>query len=146
MPDSYPWPSPPIRSGWQQDTLGLGLLELSGGLRAEQGLARQALPYPEKIHKLTRGRTALSFRVGVRHMVAVELQQDYPISSLHGVGMSAPLNAGAAGKAILAFSSEELITEVLSRPLEPITPRTITDPERLRTELAGVRHLGLCGE
>ena len=52
------------------------------------------------------------------------------------------LHAGAAGKAVLAFLDDAAVENVLSQPLEPLTERTITDPERLRQELAEIRKRG----
>jgi len=53
-----------------------------------------------------------------------------------------PLNAGASAKAILAFLSEDEIANRLSVPLVAVTPNTITDPERLRADLAETRRRG----
>src|SRR5690606_37632580 len=42
-------------------------------------------------------------------------------------------------KAILAFSDPGVLDATLSGPLEALTPKTITDPDSLRAELARVR-------
>lgn len=52
------------------------------------------------------------------------------------------LTHGAPGKAILAMLPVELQDHWLSRPIESITATTITDPDELRAELAGVRRRG----
>lgn len=56
------------------------------------------------------------------------------------VGSRAPLYSGASARAILAFLPTERQEAFLDQgSLKPITPRTITDPERLRAELARIR-------
>ncbi len=58
------------------------------------------------------------------------------------VGATMPAYCTAVGKAIMAYSSEEVVASILSVPLAPITPKTITDPAALRQELAAVRRRG----
>jgi DNA-binding IclR family transcriptional regulator len=50
-----------------------------------------------------------------------------------------PAHATALGKALLAFSSAGLLNRVVDGGLKPYTPNTITDPDRLRQNLASVR-------
>jgi DNA-binding IclR family transcriptional regulator len=58
-------------------------------------------------------------------------------------GETFPLNAGAIGKALLAFQDEEFVAAVLQdAELSAYTPRTIVDPQRLRRDLARVRRQG----
>jgi IclR family transcriptional regulator, acetate operon repressor len=58
------------------------------------------------------------------------------------IGMPIPIYQGAPGKVLLAFSSKELQEEILSGELVPATPRTITDPDKLRAELMRTRRNG----
>ena len=58
------------------------------------------------------------------------------------VGATMPAYCTAVGKAIMAYSAEEVVSSILSVPLRPITARTITDPAALRMELAAVRRRG----
>ncbi|MGN9838914.1 IclR family transcriptional regulator [Nonomuraea sp. H19] len=55
------------------------------------------------------------------------------------IGSRGPVHATAVGKAILAWQPDEAIAELV---LEPRTKHTITDPERLRAELAAIRRRG----
>lgn len=54
-------------------------------------------------------------------------------------GMTTPIHAHAAGKAILAYLPDHRIDALLSDDLVAMTDRTITDPERLRAELERIR-------
>lgn len=58
------------------------------------------------------------------------------------VGRRNPLHCTGIGKALLAFQGEEAIDEVCSRQLEARTEHTITDPKKLRKELAKTRERG----
>ena len=50
-----------------------------------------------------------------------------------------PAHATALGKALLAFSPSGIVDGVIAGGLEGYTPSTLTEPERLRRSLAGVR-------
>jgi DNA-binding IclR family transcriptional regulator len=58
---------------------------------------------------------------------------------VHGphIGMSGLAHARASGKLLLAFASPaEREAYLRTHPLEPLTPRTVVDPEKLSAELA----------
>ena len=77
---------------------------------------------------------------GVLVLAAAQGRRPYALSVAPGQRM--PLHAGAASKVLLAYQDEEAIDRFLSRPLVGYTPRTITDPRRLRSELTRIRRLG----
>jgi IclR family transcriptional regulator, KDG regulon repressor len=58
------------------------------------------------------------------------------------VGSALPPNCGAAPKVLLAHQSPMEIERILSRPLEAITPKSETDPAKLREHLAVIRKRG----
>lgn len=58
------------------------------------------------------------------------------------IGAVFPLHAGAVSKAVLAFLPQAEQERHIARGLEPKTPFTITDPDRLRTDLAQTRERG----
>ncbi len=59
------------------------------------------------------------------------------------VGTRLPAHATSLGKCLLAWlPSDELERLLAAGPLPALTPRTITDPDRLRAELAQVRERG----
>ena len=53
-----------------------------------------------------------------------------------------PAYATAAGRAILAFLPKEERLQYLEGPFEALTPKTLTDPKRIRLELQRVRAQG----
>lgn len=58
------------------------------------------------------------------------------------VGGTLPLNCGGAPKVLLAHQSDEEIDRALAQPLEPLTPRSIMEPEALKAHLRIVRERG----
>lgn len=52
------------------------------------------------------------------------------------------LNGSAQGKVTLAFDTTGLLDRILAEELKMVTPYTITDPNRLRAEIAAVRNRG----
>jgi IclR family transcriptional regulator, acetate operon repressor len=58
------------------------------------------------------------------------------------VGRHFALHASASGKVAIAFWDERVLDALLARPLEPVTPRTICDPEAFRREIAVIRERG----
>ncbi|GAB3598159.1 IclR family transcriptional regulator [Microbacterium tumbae] len=60
-----------------------------------------------------------------------------PTVGYSAVGTRMPLHATAAGKAAAALAGDALLDDALE--LEACTPRTVTDPEALREELAQTR-------
>lgn len=58
------------------------------------------------------------------------------------VGAMNPLYCTGLGKALLAFSSADMIDSICARPLDPRTPNTITTPSELREELGRIRERG----
>lgn len=59
------------------------------------------------------------------------------------VGWRKPLYCTGVGKVLLAHLPEERANEVLSAPLLPLTPHTVTDAQALRWELADIRACGV---
>ena len=59
------------------------------------------------------------------------------------LGRRVPLHCTSMGKAMLAFLPEKEVDEILGKgPLPKLTPKTITNPAQLKTELAKVRAQG----
>lgn len=58
------------------------------------------------------------------------------------VGQQYPLHAGSSSKCILATYSQQELDEILGAQLDSLTPRTVTDIERLKAELRQIRKRG----
>jgi len=68
------------------------------------------------------------------------VETQWPLRIQLQIGSRVPLHATSAGKICLANMQPDLLERFLkSARLQPYTPRTITDPVRLRDELACIR-------
>jgi DNA-binding IclR family transcriptional regulator len=79
-------------------------------------------------------------RNAVLVLAAAQGRREYALTVAPGQRMEA--HAGAASKLLLSYVPEPELTTWLSRALVAYTSKTITDPRRLRTELARIRRLG----
>lgn len=126
--------------------LGIGLFELSGHVPVKQGLREIALPYLQDLFLATHETVHLGIRDGREVMYVEKIYGHSDLALPSRVGGRLPLTCTAVGKALLAFSSDEVQELILSRPLRRITEKSIVDPERLRRELAEIRTTGLAFE
>jgi DNA-binding IclR family transcriptional regulator len=76
-------------------------------------------------------------------LVLDEVAGGNPMGMTQDVGSRLPVHATATGKVLLAFSPEEQSAKLLAAPLQPLTERTVTEPEQLRRELARIRQEGV---
>ncbi|MCT8990444.1 IclR family transcriptional regulator [Chelativorans sp. SCAU2101] len=77
---------------------------------------------------------------GILVLATSQGRREYALTVAPGQRM--PIHAGAASKLLLAHLPPEAIDYWLSTPLTVYTNRTITDPKRLRSELARIRRQG----
>lgn len=75
-------------------------------------------------------------------LVIDEVASSNPMGMTQDVGARLPFHATATGKVLLAARAEAEIEARLAQPLPRLTDQTITDPGRLRIELARVRQEG----
>jgi DNA-binding IclR family transcriptional regulator len=84
-----------------------------------------------------------AWRQGTIQMItSVEGSHAVHVAQLHQ-GYSGVGHARASGKLLLALSDESVAADYLRKnPLEPVTPKTITDKQALLTELQEIRDCG----
>jgi DNA-binding IclR family transcriptional regulator len=86
---------------------------------------------------------SLYVREGYQRVVLAREEGTHAIRHAISEGQRMDLNAGAAGKVILAFSPEEMVGIVLGKTgLPRRTAATITDKKKFIKELGNVRHQG----
>lgn len=80
------------------------------------------------------------------HGMAVTLEKtvgEHAVSTVGRVGMRTPIQAPAAGKAMLAHLPDERVEEILDRRgLPGLTESTVTDRDRLEEQLTEIRDRG----
>jgi IclR family KDG regulon transcriptional repressor len=124
--------------------LGLAALEL--GRRAYEGLELTQVARPIMTQIASRCDETVLLQVidaDRRRVVCIErVHQRSGLQLILEVGAMAPLHAGCSSKVLLAFLPEETIESVIAQGLPAVTPRTITDADTLRRELAEIRSRG----
>lgn len=119
--------------------LGVKVFELGASAPRPSDLREVAIPYAHKLNQLTR----LTVNVGVRDqndVVYVEKISTETLAVPHSrLGGRLPLHATALGKAMLAFGGPLSVDDLARMDLRAVTPKTITDPEKLNRELDAIR-------
>ncbi|MCG5220900.1 IclR family transcriptional regulator [Streptosporangium sp. KLBMP 9127] len=78
-----------------------------------------------------------------RNMVLIErLDTSHELRTISPLGVAVPMHAIASGKAVLAAMADDAVEGYIARGLEPVTPRTVTDPRALREEITKIRRDG----
>lgn len=84
----------------------------------------------------------LSIRRGDARVYVDQITPSREVIMTVQMGHPYPLHAGASSKAFLAHFSDMELDAYLERELQALTDITVTDPEALRSELAGIRARG----
>jgi DNA-binding IclR family transcriptional regulator len=101
------------------------------------------MPYMEDLYEATHENVQLAVREGVEVVWVERIAGRTAVPVLTRVGGRFPLPATGGGLVLLAYAPQEVLDEVLSRPLERFTERTIVQQRALRSALAEVRRTGL---
>ncbi|MBB5873357.1 DNA-binding IclR family transcriptional regulator [Allocatelliglobosispora scoriae] len=123
--------------------LGHAAVALGRAYLARTDLRAMAAPELRHLAEQTGETATLSLRRGDTRLYVDQVVPDQELRMEVTLGIPYPLHAGGSSKAFLAFLAEAEIEEYLARhPLEPMTDKTVTDPVKLRKELASIRKKG----
>jgi DNA-binding IclR family transcriptional regulator len=122
--------------------IGLRLWEVGSLAPRGLGLREAALPFLEDLYEATHQNVQLAVLDGAEVVYLERIPGRDSVSVLTRVGGRWPAHITGVGLAMLAFAAPEVQERYLAGPLARFTERTITDPVRLRRELAEVRRLG----
>jgi DNA-binding IclR family transcriptional regulator len=122
--------------------LGSRFVSLAGSVMTRLPIVSQARPELEQLTRVSSETTNLAVldRFHVVYVDQVTPPADVVMRSW--VGRRTPAHASSSGKVLLAFGEEATREALLQRPLEALTPKTVTDPERLRAILDETRRRG----
>ena len=121
--------------------LGLRLFEFGNIALANMDIHREARPHVDALTRLARQTVHLAVFDGW-HAVVIRRAEPQPEGTPITFLEAAPVHCTGVGKAILAFQPAPVIARILAAPLERFTEATITEPARLRANLAGIRAAG----
>ena len=124
--------------------LGPGCLRLVHGVAEGFGwITAIAKPELASLWQATGETITMHVRWGSDRVCIEELPSAHPIRYTAGVGVTAPIYVGSAGRVLLAALPQNELDAVLAGlTLAPVTERTITDATVLRKELDRVRRAG----
>ncbi|WP_155956604.1 IclR family transcriptional regulator [Rhizobium sp. CF080] len=125
--------------------LGRRLLSLASHVASgvsEIDLAAFAQPFLDKLSAEIGEGSKLSVidQDGILVLAAAQGRRQYALTVAPGQRM--PIHAGAASKMLLAHLPPEELAAWLAKPLVAYTPKSLTDPKRLMTELTRIKRLG----
>lgn len=130
----------PVTRGY---SLGLQLVGLAQRALGQLNIAREALPYLERLGALSGEAVHLGLYDDGQVAYTAQIPSIHPVVIRVRVGSRVPLHCTAMGKVLLAFGPALWKEQLLARGLLPAqTPNTITEPGELVEHLARVRRLG----
>ncbi len=122
--------------------LGLKLVELGNVVLADMDLRQATHPILARLARETGESAFLTVLSGDESVCIDKIDSPRPVRVSLTIGGRYPLYAGASNKILLAHLSPDTIDGFIARGLAPITPHTITDPARLKEDLAMIRRQG----
>lgn len=124
-------------------TLGYEIVRLAGVRKRQTSVWEEALPHMRRVREEVDETVLLCIRVDDDRFVLDQIESTRDIRRVAKIGERVPLYVGASSRVLLAGLSDEDLDAYLARTrLEKLGPNTITDPERLRGEMASVREAG----
>lgn len=121
----------------------LRLAALGAEVMSHFQLREYIRPHLIDLHRETDHTTNFGVLDGTQGVFVDKIEsKDFGIKLFSEIGKSFPLHCTGLGKVLLAYSMDTVLPRLLQHPLEAITDRTITDPEKLMQELKSIRELG----
>lgn len=122
--------------------IGLRLWEVASLAPRGLGLRDAAMPFLEDLYEVSHENVQLAVREGAELVFVERIAGRMAVPVLTRVGGRFAMHATGVGLVLLAHAPAEVQEEVLCAPLRPYSPKTVTDPVRLREMLADVRRNG----
>ncbi|WP_017727561.1 IclR family transcriptional regulator [Halalkalibacterium ligniniphilum] len=123
--------------------LGTKALEYGGIVLENLDIRREAEPYLLHLHEVTGHSVILAQPQGETIQYLLRFDSDEGLQPNNFVGRRRILHNGALGIVLLAYMEEEFVQNLLERwPLEPLTPKTLTDHKKFLLRLREIRKNG----
>ena len=122
--------------------IGAEIVTLASQVAYPRSLIAIARPYLQELAQVSGETISLSVPDGDRALTIDQIDSWRDLRLGNWIGKRLPLYCTSDGKLYLAQWSADALNEYLSRPLEQYAANTITDPTRLRQELAQIRIQG----
>jgi len=122
--------------------LGIKCLELGQTFVQQRGLLKQAQPILHELAESSGETSYLSILRGNEVVYLDSVETTSTVRVISRVGLHMQVHATAAGKALIAFESEEELRKRFSSELSKFTKHTILTPEGILKDLEKVREKG----
>lgn len=122
--------------------VGLRLWQLGTLAPLPEPLRKTAQPFLEDLYSALRQHVQLAVLEGEHAVIVERLSARGALPLVSQVGGRLPLHCSGVGKVLLSHAGAGLVEETLARDLRPYTRTTVTDPNKLRRELAECRRTG----
>jgi IclR family KDG regulon transcriptional repressor len=126
--------------------LGIKCLELGQTFIQQRGMLKQAKPI---LHELSEkaGETAYVSILRANDVVYLDsVEASTTVRVVSRLGLHMPIHATAAGKAIIAYESEDEIRKRFNRDMSRFTPNTLSSIDDLLKDLKAVRDRGYAAD
>lgn len=134
-----------VRTDGRRFSLGPRVLELGYSYLSSLTLPELALPAMERLVERVHESCSMAVLDGGEVVYVARVPTKRIMSVTISVGTRFPAYATSMGRVLLAHQPSDWLDSYLATArLEPLTPRTVTDPERLREILDQVRSDGYC--
>lgn len=125
-------------------SLGLRVWELSEKAIARLDIVETLQPILTRLTHLTGETSSLAINQGKDFLYVATVNGLQPLRAYVEPGARIPLTIPtASGRAILAFSPQQIVDELLAEKLQRFTPKTVVDPAKLRGILDEIRRKGV---
>ena len=112
------------------------LLDIANSIFANDPVLQQILPHAQSLRDATSETVIVAKRQEFSALYLLTLDSPQNIRYVSEPGRRILLHSGATGKALLSTLDDDELTKWLgSRRLEQVTPKTITDHEKLRKDI-----------
>jgi DNA-binding IclR family transcriptional regulator len=123
--------------------LGTGLIELGERASARFQLSERAQPFLRELAAHTGEGAHVTVLSGTEMLSIAHVEGRWNLQSLTRTGLRTQIHCTAAGKALIAFLSDDARADLIGRlSLQRRTQRTIVKPSALKLELMRVRQAG----
>jgi IclR family KDG regulon transcriptional repressor len=125
-----------------QYRLGMKLFELGSVVLANMELPREAQPFVDRLAALTGATVHLCVFDGAQAVLIDRRRDETQTRNTLTLLEGAPVHCTSVGKAMLAWQPDRVVERIVRSGLTAFTAKTVTDPARLRAELARIRARG----
>ena len=123
--------------------LGMPLFQLGAAFAGRLDLVREAQGVTRDVAAACNEAVHVAVLDGADVIYLVKVDSTHPVRMVSAVGRRLPAHCTAVGKILLSDLDRAALDDILKGPLPGMTPDSITDPNRLRAHLDGVRADGV---